>query len=62
MDGRLLEGKRKATLKIVENGRKRVLRDDYTGKVERANVSLLNLLLGAGYLPVITPPAMSDRG
>ena len=62
LDGRLLEGKRKATLKIIENGRKRVLHDDYTGKVERANVSLLHLLMGAGYLPVITPPAISEEG
>lgn len=62
VDGRLLEGKRKATLKIIENGRKRVLRDDYTGKVERANVALLRLLLDNGYLPVITPPAISEEG
>ena len=59
LDGRLLEGRRKATLKIVENGRKRVLRDDYTGRVERVNVGLLRLLLEAGYLPVLTPPALS---
>jgi acetylglutamate/LysW-gamma-L-alpha-aminoadipate kinase len=62
IDGRLLEGKRKPTLKIIENGKKRVLRDDYTGKVERANVSLAQLLLDNGYLPVITPPAISEDG
>ncbi len=59
LDGRLLEGKRKAVIKIVEKGKKRILRDDYTGKVERANVSLLHLLLENGYLPVLTPPAIS---
>ena len=62
IDGRLLEGKRKSTLKIVQNGKKRVLRDDYTGKVERANVELIQLLLDNGYLPVITPPAISEEG
>ena len=62
IDGRLLEGKRKSTLKIVQNGKKRVLRDDYTGKVERANVDLIQLLLDNGYLPVITPPAISEEG
>ncbi len=62
LDGRLWEGKRKATIKIVENGRKRVLRDDFTGKVERVNTDLLNLLLSAGYVPVITPPAISYDG
>ena len=59
LDGRLLEGKRKDALRIVENGRRMVLRDDYTGKVEKVNTSLLRLLLGAGYLPVIAPLAVS---
>ncbi len=62
IDGRLLEGSRKSTIKIIEDGKRRVLRDDYTGKVERANVSLLTLLLENGYLPVVTPPAISYEG
>lgn len=62
LDGRLWEGKRKAAIKIVQNGRRRVLRDDFTGKVERVNTDLLNLLLSAGYVPVITPPAISYEG
>ena len=59
LDGRLLEGPRKDALRIVENGRRLVLRDDYTGKVEKVNVGLLELLLGARYLPVVSPPAIS---
>jgi acetylglutamate/LysW-gamma-L-alpha-aminoadipate kinase len=59
MDGRLLEGPRKDAIKIIEDGRRMVLRDDYTGKVERVNAALLHLLLDAGYLPVLTPPAIS---
>jgi len=59
LDGRLLEGKRKEAIKIIENGRRRVLRDDYTGTVEQVNVGLLRLLLDNGYLPVVTPPAIS---
>lgn len=61
IDGRLLEGKRKAAIKIVQNGRRRVLRDDYTGTVQKVNVDLLNLLLDNGYLPVVTPPAISTE-
>ena len=61
LDGRLLEGKRKDTLKVIENGRRRVIRDDYTGTVETVNVGLLNLLLDSGYLPVVTPPAISTE-
>ena len=59
LDGRLLEGRRKAAIKIVQDGRRRVLRDDYTGTVDRVNVGLLHLLLDNGYLPVVTPPAIS---
>lgn len=62
LDGRLWEGKRKAAIRIVENGKTRVLRDDYTGKVEQVNRELLDLLLGNGYLPVLSPPAVSDEG
>ncbi len=59
LDGRLLEGKRKDAIKIIENGKMKVLRDDYTGRVEKANTDLIYLLLNNGYLPVITPPAIS---
>jgi acetylglutamate/LysW-gamma-L-alpha-aminoadipate kinase len=59
IDGRLLEGKRKSAIKVVIDGRKRVLRDDYTGTVKQVNTDLLQLLLEAGYLPVISPLAIS---
>ena len=62
VDGRLLEGKRKSRVRIVENGRKMVLKDDHTGRVDQANVSLIHLLLENGYLPVISPPAISYEG
>ena len=61
LDGRLLEGRRKAAIKIVDRGRRRVLRDDYTGTVQKVNVELLTLLLEHGYLPVVTPPAISTE-
>ncbi len=61
LDGRLLTGKRKQALKVVDakTGKRRVLRDTYTGTVQQVNVGLLNLLTGAGYWPVISPPALS---
>ena len=63
LDGRLWQGRRKAAIKIVdERGRRRVLRDDYTGRVEQVNVALLTTLLDAGYTPVLTPPAISYDG
>lgn len=62
LDGRVFEGKRKDTLRVRVNGKRLVLRDDWTGTVERVNVELLQLLLGAGYFPVLTPPGASDQG
>jgi len=63
LDGGLWRGPRKAAIKIVdERGRRRVLRDDYTGRVEQVNVALLTTLLDAGYTPVLTPPALSYDG
>ena len=62
LDGRIFEGTRKDTLRVRIDGKRMVLRDDWTGTVERVNISLLRLLLDAGYFPVITPPGASDRG
>jgi acetylglutamate/LysW-gamma-L-alpha-aminoadipate kinase len=63
LDGHLWRGPRKDAIKIIdERGRRRVLRDDYTGRVEQVNVPLLNSLLDAGYTPVLTPPAVSYDG
>lgn len=62
LDGRLFEGPRKSSVRAVENGRQVLVRDDFTGKVERVNAGLLKLLLGAGYTPVVSPPAASHEG
>jgi acetylglutamate/LysW-gamma-L-alpha-aminoadipate kinase len=62
LDGRIFEGRHKDSVRSVENGKTKVLRGDHTGTVERVNVGLIELLLGAGYLPVLTPPAASYEG
>ncbi len=62
VDGRLLEGTRKDTIKVMEGSRRFVLRDDFTGKVERVNTGLLRTLLDGGYVPVVTVPAISWEG
>jgi acetylglutamate/LysW-gamma-L-alpha-aminoadipate kinase len=62
LDGRLWEGPRTDAIKIVKGHKRLVLRDDYTGKVERVNTPLLQTLLGQGYVPVLTPPAASYQG
>lgn len=62
VDGRVLEGSRKEAITVVEGGRKRVVRDDFTGKVERVNAALLRLLLDHGHTPVVAPLAISTAG
>jgi len=59
LDGRLLQAKRKEAIQSVENGRRFVIRDDFTGKIESANTELLQSILSAWYLLVIAPVAVS---
>ena len=62
LDGGLLRGKRKEAIRIIENGKRKILHGDHTGKVEEVNVQLLRLLLDANYVPVITIPIEGLEG
>ncbi len=62
LDGRVLQAVRKESIQSVENGKRKIIRDDYTGKIEKINSDLLCWLLNAGYLPVIAPVAVSEKG
>lgn len=62
MDGRLLVAARKDAIQSVENGKRKIIRDDYTGKIEQVNSELLRALLEMGFLPVIAPVAVSHKG
>jgi [amino group carrier protein]-L-2-aminoadipate 6-kinase len=63
VDGRLLLARRKTAIRaFTPEGRIQIVRDDYTGQIERVNASLLNTLLDAGYIPVVAPLALSYEG
>ncbi len=63
VDGKLLLAKRKEHIIIVdERGRQRVIDGGYTGKITEVNTTLLRSLLDLGYLPVIAPIAISEKG
>lgn len=62
VDGRLMRARRKDSIRIIEDGKKKMLRDDYTGTIEQVNTELLNTLLDAGYTPVVAPLALSEKG
>jgi [amino group carrier protein]-L-2-aminoadipate 6-kinase len=62
LDGLLLEAERKRRLIIVdERGRKKVIDGGYTGKLEKVNSELLQFLLEKGFVPVVTPIAVSKE-
>ena len=62
LDGFLVQANRKKRLIIVdEQGRKRVIDGGYTGKVNKINVSLLQLLLENGFVPLVSPVATSEE-
>lgn len=64
LDGKLMQATRKDSIQSVdaERGKRKIIRDDYTGKIETVKSELLLLLLNAGYLPVIAPVAVSEKG
>lgn len=62
LDGGLWIGMRKDAIRAVEDGRTVVVRDDLSGRVEAVDDRLLMLLLDAGRVPVVTPPAVTRDG
>ncbi|MCL2358341.1 [LysW]-aminoadipate/[LysW]-glutamate kinase [Candidatus Bathycorpusculum sp.] len=60
LDASLLRAERKLKLIIIdERGRKKVIDGGYTGKITQVNTEFLTLLLEKGYVPVVTPIALS---
>lgn len=62
LDGGLIQAERKDAVQSVENGKRKLIRDDHTGKITHVNVNLLQTLLEAGYVPVIAPLAAGHSG
>jgi [amino group carrier protein]-L-2-aminoadipate 6-kinase len=62
LDGRLLLATRKSSIQSIEHGKRKIIRDDYTGKIESVAAGLLQTLLAGGYTPVIAPLAVSGQG
>lgn len=52
---------KKKTLISYENGKEKVIRDDYSGKIENVDASALLALLNAGFVPVVAPIAASSE-
>ena len=62
LDGKLLLATRKGAVQSLEDGKRKIIRDDHTGKIEQVNTRLLESLLEAGYTPGVSPLAISPQG
>jgi len=62
LDDSLVVGRRKDAIRVVENGKAKILRGDYAGSIESVNTRLISALLDQGTLPVLCPPAVSREG
>lgn len=62
IDGYILKAERKKKLIIInDKGRKMAIDGGYTGKISSVDPSLLNTLAIEGYVPVISPIALSEE-
>lgn len=62
LDGRVVSAQRKAAIRVVQDGRQRILRDEWTGRPTGCNARLLRSLLALGFLPVVAPLAAGENG
>jgi len=62
IDGKLIVGKKHESLLAIEEGKKKIIKDDLTGSIEKINLVLLKNLLKLSLVPVITPPVLTDKG
>jgi [amino group carrier protein]-L-2-aminoadipate/L-glutamate 6-kinase len=62
IDAGTLRAIRKAKLTVLnEKGRKMIIEGGYTGKIQAVETPLLNILTENGYLPVVSPIALSEN-
>lgn len=62
VDGRIIQAERKKKLIVInEKGRKMAIDGGYTGKIKDVNSSLIKSILDQGYVPVISPIAISEE-
>ncbi len=63
VDGGLLIAERKKRLIVIdERGRKRAIDGGYTGRIVEVRPRVLEVLLGSGFTPVVSPVALGQEG
>lgn len=62
LDGALVRARRKKRIIAVdERGRRVLMEGGYTGKIEEVDAEFLRLLIGNGYVPVVSSIAMGEE-
>ena len=62
IDGKIIQAERKKKLMVMnEKGRKMIIDGGYTGKIQDVNTGLIHSILDQGYVPVISPIAISEE-
>lgn len=61
LDGGVIKGKRNPGIRVLEKGKRKMLRD-FSGKPKSVNREFLDMLLDNGYVPVLTVPVMDEDG
>lgn len=62
MDGAMLRARRKSAVRAVVDGRTVLIRDNQSGRITTVRTELPETLLRAGYVPVVSPPAVDENG
>jgi [amino group carrier protein]-L-2-aminoadipate/L-glutamate 6-kinase len=61
LDGAVIRGKRNPGIRVMENGKRKMLRD-FSGKPSNINRDLLDMLIKQDYVPVLTVPIIDENG
>lgn len=62
LDGSLVTAERKAVVHDLAGGRKTVVRGNHGGRISKVDIGVVRALLDSGYLPVVSPPAVTAGG
>lgn len=62
VDGRLVTAVRNGPARATVDGVEVVVRDDLSGRISAVDPALLVTLLGGGFTPVVSPPALGTGG
>ncbi|MFL6118412.1 [LysW]-aminoadipate kinase [Actinophytocola sp.] len=62
LDGAMVTAARNRPARATVDGVDMIVRDDLSGRVSKVDTTLPHALLGAGFVPVVSPPALGPDG